>query len=322
VARRARPLGACAAAAATLALAVGFLGSEDSSAATAAGALSSQFSAARLIDRDIGELELRVPPKERPQVHDLSFVPGAGGDVSLVWYHPLAAEGPGDRVMPDNPSRQFGANRPGIRPGECGSGHCGVDLGHERGHVVHAVRPGLVDRLMRTPDRLGGMYVRLLHPEGFYTYYMHLDVISPTLVPGVEVAAGEPLGLLGSTGIRHSPPHLHFAVSRILEGGGQRYLDPEPMLRQAVVLEEPAHFPDEWRRQAVSPRVASATRLRDVSGSPEGDEHAADERSFDAGDHHEPEPASTSPGRAKPREGGIALDEALGLETDSSATPR
>jgi murein DD-endopeptidase MepM/ murein hydrolase activator NlpD len=311
-ARRARPLGALTAAAASVAIGVLVMVSDDSAAAIAASSVSAQVSAARLTGRDIGDLELRVPPKERPQVHDLSFVPGRSGEIPLIWYHPLA----GERVLPSHPSRQFGAARPGPRPGECGSGHCGVDLGDERGHVVHAVRPGMVDRIMRTPDRLGGKYVRMAHPEGFFTYYMHLDVIRPTIVEGVEVAAGEPLGLLGSTGIRHSPPHLHFAVARILEGGGQRYVDPEPMLRQAVVLDEPAHFPEPWRRPA--PRMGrSETRLRDVSGGREGGD--LEDGSHEAGQHLEAEP----PRAATPEpSAGLALDEVLGLDEDNPAALR
>jgi hypothetical protein len=72
---------------------------------------------------------------------------------------------------------------------------------------------------------------------------MHLNQVNPKLVPGVEVAAGEPVGTLGSTGIHNAPPHLHFAVSRTDGNGGEHYVDPEPMLKQAVLLERPAALP-------------------------------------------------------------------------------
>ena len=266
----------------------------------AAAAISPLLLSDRAATRAVDDTELRVPPRERPEIHDLSYAPVAGENIPLVWYHPLA----GDRVMPENPSRRFGADRPGDRPAECGRGHCGVDLGEKRGPVVHAVRPGLVDRIMRTPDRLGGKYVRLYHPEGFFTYYMHLDVISPRLVPGVEVAAGEALGLLGSTGIQRSPPHLHFAVARVLEHGGQRYLDPEPMLRQAVVLEEPAPFPESWRQPPR--RVAKASPPRPAP------ESKAEAEILDEGDAAGEIDGFDAAASADDRVPGLDLDEALG----------
>ncbi len=198
------------------------------------------------------DADIRVPQHERPPVHALSYAGDDDGEVPLVWYHPLA----GERRLPENPSRVFGAPRPGNRPSECEEGHCGVDLGHRRGPVIHAIRPALVDRIVRSSYGLSGKYLRLYHPEGFVSYYMHLDSIRADLVPGVEVAAGEPLGIMGATGIRNSPPHLHFAVAEILDDGRQQYVDPEPMLEQAVVLDEPAEYPDEWRDPA--PRLARA----------------------------------------------------------------
>lgn len=248
--RRPRAVAAVAVAAAVAAL--GFAVSGADNEEPPPRLLEEDVRSARVTDQS--DTELRVPPRERPPIHDLSFGAQGDGAEPLAWYHPIA----GERKLPENTSREFGAPRPGQRPAECGGGHCGVDLGFERGKVIHAVRPGLVDRIVRAPHRLSGKYVRLYHPEGFFTYYMHLDSIRPTLVPGVEIAAGEPLGLLGDTGIQNSPPHLHFAVSKLLEGGGSRYVDPEPMLERAVVLDEPASYRDEWRESGIAVARAEA----------------------------------------------------------------
>lgn len=194
---------------------------------------------------DDERLGVHVAPKERPLVHDLTLAEDASGRYTLTWYHPLA----GHRVLPGKPDRRFGANRQGDRPAECGRGHCGVDIGSVRGRIVHAVRPGVVERIVRDPSRSGGKYVRLRHPEGFITHYMHLDRIRPDLVVGVEVAAGEPLGVLGRTGIHHSVAHLHFSVAKRTERGDMVFLDPEPMLREAVVLAESAPYP--WPKTPV-----------------------------------------------------------------------
>jgi murein DD-endopeptidase MepM/ murein hydrolase activator NlpD len=157
----------------------------------------------------------------------------------LRWQHPLA----GDRRLPRSPSRRFGAlrDRPDARA-ECGGGHCGVDLGHLRGEVVHAAADGIVDRIVWTDGELGGRYVRIRHPGGFTTWYMHLDAIHPDLSVGDEIRGSEALGTVGLTGIERSAPHLHFAISQT-QGEVEHYLDPEPFLREAEVRPEQAPFP-------------------------------------------------------------------------------
>ena len=162
---------------------------------------------------------------EAPRIHELS-ISDDGED--LEWFHPLA--GP-ERILPENPSRRFGADRDGNRS-ECGGGHCGVDLGDTQGTVVYAAADGFVSRVVRSPDEKGGRYVKLSHPSRFRTYYMHLDEIREDLALDTFVSAGEPIGTVGRSGIQHSSPHLHFAVSRF---GGTRevFIDPEPMLSEA-----------------------------------------------------------------------------------------
>ena len=56
--------------------------------------------------------------------------------------------------------------------------------------------------------------VMLQHPDGSYTFYVHLRTNSATVVPGDSVKAGQVVGLLGSSGIS-TGPHLHFEVSRL-----------------------------------------------------------------------------------------------------------
>jgi len=197
-----------------------------------------------LVDDDVvyaGTIErtavFAVPAAEHRRIDPLTL---SDDGEELTWIHPLA--GP-ERQLPSSASRRFGAQRTGTRP-ECGAGHCGVDLGHERGVVVHAAADGFVARIVRDRDRKGGRYVKLEHPSGFRTYYMHLDRIRGDLRRGTFVPAGAPVGTVGRSGIQRSGPHLHFAVSR--EGlVRERFFDPEPMLRHAILLDEPAKLP--WR---------------------------------------------------------------------------
>jgi protocatechuate 3,4-dioxygenase beta subunit len=152
----------------------------------------------------------------------------------IRWIHPLA----GTRHMPIRDTRRFGAGRPGQRPAECGQGHCGVDLGTERGMVVHAAADGVVAHVIRWLHEEAGRYVVVEHASGLRTHYLHLDDIRSDLEPGQTVRAGDPLGTLGRTGVHVSGPHLHFAISQE-RGTRTWYIDPEPILQHAVVLPAP-----------------------------------------------------------------------------------
>lgn len=58
---------------------------------------------------------------------------------------------------------------------------------------------------------LDANYVILEHEGGFQTRYWHMKKGSVAVVVGQEVACGEPLGLVGSSG-NSSAPHLHFQL--------------------------------------------------------------------------------------------------------------
>ena len=64
--------------------------------------------------------------------------------------------------------------------------------------------------------------MEVAHPHGYNTLYAHLSRVEVT--KGQQLAAGDTVGLLGSTG-RSTGPHLHYEVQR----RGER-LDPEHFL--------------------------------------------------------------------------------------------
>jgi murein DD-endopeptidase MepM/ murein hydrolase activator NlpD len=156
---------------------------------------------------------------------------------AMRWIHPLAVT----RYLPFIDDARFGAPRPGPRPAECGRGHCGIDLGNERGSVVHAAGDGEIVSLFPDGKTEAGRVVVIHHGRGLKSFYMHLDEIRPGLEVGQTIHAGDPVGLLGNTGFSRILPHLHFALT--YEAGGHTwYLDPEPILRQAVVLAKPRAY--------------------------------------------------------------------------------
>jgi murein DD-endopeptidase MepM/ murein hydrolase activator NlpD len=169
-----------------------------------------------------------APTKAEPPAEpDVDWTAEIAAD---TWMHPLS--GP-LRRMPVRSTRIFGAERPGDRPVECKSGHCGVDLGEQWGEPVLAAHSGVIDRVQRLPNPdHGGHYVRIAHRKGtVFTQYFHLAAIPRNLEKGVQVKAGQVIGILGDTGVVESGPHLHFTVSvKPTKKDVEHYIDPEPLI--------------------------------------------------------------------------------------------
>lgn len=183
------------------------------------------------------------PPSAADAMAMLAPTPGASAEAD-VWYHPLP--GP-HRMLPERDTRRFGAAREGMRPEECEGGHCGVDIGTEKGMLVMAAHDGVVERVERDPEVGGrrgneGRFVMILHKGGTVTTsYIHLDGIREDLRPGIPVKAGEAIGTVGDTGVKQSGPHLHFAISvRSSPDGPELYINPEPLLYLWPLARKPA----------------------------------------------------------------------------------
>lgn len=180
----------------------------------------------------------------------------------IRWIHPLA----GKRRLPIYGQR-FGAHRPGVRAAECGRGHCGVDMGQERGATIHAAADGTVIVAARKSQGISGRFIAIEHSGGLRSLYIHLDELRSDIEVGQRVRAGEPIGTMGRTGFAIGRAHLHFAITQRIDGR-RWYVDPEPMLRQAVVLPEAGSLEGHLNAAAtgasptlVATREASATRV-------------------------------------------------------------
>jgi murein DD-endopeptidase MepM/ murein hydrolase activator NlpD len=89
--------------------------------------------------------------------------------------------------------------------------HRGVDYGAPTGAPVVAVAGGNV--VSATYDNANGRMVRLRHASGYDSYYLHLSAFGPGIRRGVRVAQGQPIGLVGSTGLA-TGPHLHYGLQK------------------------------------------------------------------------------------------------------------
>ncbi|GGK43727.1 hypothetical protein GCM10010124_40630 [Pilimelia terevasa] len=133
-------------------------------------------------------------------------------------------------------------------------GHDGVDLGAPRGAVVRAAGAGVVATVLcnvggvthapngrpsacdrdGSPSASGcGWYVDVRHGGNVTTRYCHLGR-APGVRVGQPVAAGTPLGVVGSSG-NSSGPHLHFEVHRGFPATSGNAVEPEVFLARVGV---------------------------------------------------------------------------------------
>jgi murein DD-endopeptidase MepM/ murein hydrolase activator NlpD len=171
-----------------------------------------------------------TPP---PCVAALAMPASAPAPAASVWRHPL----PG---FPASNSFRTARN----------PSHIGVDIMAFIGTPIRAASAGRVvevvcnvspgwscDRPGSASVRGCGWYVKLQHAGGLSTLYCHMVRKAPVAV-GQEVAAGQVIGYVGSSG-NSSAPHLHFEVHvNAPPTGPWNAIDPIPFMRaQGVALD-------------------------------------------------------------------------------------
>ena len=104
--------------------------------------------------------------------------------------------------------------------------HSGLDFRGAIGAPIHAAAKGRVS-FVGVKGGYGNL-VEVSHGNGLLTRYAHMSGFKAHV--GQEVAAGDEIGLIGSTG-RSTGPHLHFEVR--VNG---RAVNPRPFLENAPAL--------------------------------------------------------------------------------------
>ncbi|ODT89260.1 M23 family metallopeptidase [Phenylobacterium sp. SCN 70-31] len=147
-----------------------------------------------------------------------------------------------------------------------GSGrlHEGVDISADAGVPVIAAAEGVV---VEAGEKGGyGRYVAVRHAEGLTTFYAHLGAIGAGVKPGLAVAAGQPIGRIGSTGVS-TGPHLHFEI----RDAQDRPLNPAMFLGKAFA--EAGDLPLDKAK-----RYSGRVRMAQVSSIPESKRHLMEQR--------------------------------------------
>jgi murein DD-endopeptidase MepM/ murein hydrolase activator NlpD len=154
-----------------------------------------------------------APPPSQPASLNAAPQPGGSAPGRLLWpVHGAVLTQPfGCTDLVFEPRASF-----------CASGHfhSGIDLASRLGTPLHAAAAGVVQVTNRPTGY--GLYVIVVHGGGFSTLYGHLDATS--LQTGDRVAAGDLVGLMGSSGLS-TGPHVHFELRR-----AGRPEDPMPWL--------------------------------------------------------------------------------------------
>ena len=96
--------------------------------------------------------------------------------------------------------------------------HIGIDFASSIGDHVHAVADGKVVFAGKAGGY--GNLIIIKHGNNYETYYAHLNNFSSGIELGKDVARGEEVGYVGTTGLS-TGPHLHFELRK--DGG---YIDP------------------------------------------------------------------------------------------------
>lgn len=96
-----------------------------------------------------------------------------------------------------------------------GRTHNAIDIMSTRGTPVLAAEAGRIVKLFTS--NLGGLTIYQFDPtETYCYYYAHLDHYAPGLKEGDQVAKGQVIAYVGSTGdASPDAPHLHFEITRL-----------------------------------------------------------------------------------------------------------
>jgi len=162
-------------------------------------------------------LTIANPKMVNPDPADLQRIEAEAARMEQVYLS--FSEGPAptrlDQPLNGRTSSPFGFRR--VFNGEPRNPHSGLDLAAPTGTPIKAPAPGTV-RLTGS-FYFNGNSVFLDHGQGLISMVCHLSEIK--VREGVQVQAGDLLGLVGATG-RATGPHLHWSVSM----NGNR-VDPE-----------------------------------------------------------------------------------------------
>jgi murein DD-endopeptidase MepM/ murein hydrolase activator NlpD len=127
-------------------------------------------------------------------------------------------------------------------------GELSLDFKMKSGNKVYAAREGIVSAVKKDSDRGGakdeylgdGNHVVILHSDGSYAGYWHLQKDGDFVNVGDTVNKGQLIGLSGNTGYS-AFPHLHFWVYKS-DSGAKKTIPTRFQLRNGIHYLRPGQF--------------------------------------------------------------------------------
>jgi murein DD-endopeptidase MepM/ murein hydrolase activator NlpD len=86
-----------------------------------------------------------------------------------------------------------------------------VDIAAPEGSPEYALSNAVVERVWRVIDPACGMGMTIRTADGLVWTYCHMSYVDPAVQVGAVLSAGQPVGLVGSTGDA-TGPHLHLQL--------------------------------------------------------------------------------------------------------------
>ena len=176
------------------------------------------------------DLKWVLPPQSSTQLLQLALLQGAAAPFLEYRFEYLLGE-PGSKHRPTEPyrapfaiSNNYSVTQafPGVVTHTTPDSYFAIDIAMPIGTDIFAARAGIVfdvaannfqSGLDPVKDGPAANIIRILHDDGTYALYAHLNWNSIRVRPGVRVQRGEYIADSGNTGFS-SGPHLHFAVLR------------------------------------------------------------------------------------------------------------
>ncbi len=87
--------------------------------------------------------------------------------------------------------------------------HPAIDYAAPTGTPIMAIGDGSISKIGRTSGN--GNYIKIRHPNGFETMYLHMSRFAKGMHAGKKLAQGDVIGFVGSTGLA-TGPHLCFRM--------------------------------------------------------------------------------------------------------------
>lgn len=168
--------------------------------------------------------------------------------------------------------------------------HNGVDFPENKGSPILAIGDGVVystyteAKTKSNDPKAPANFIRIHHPNGYASVYIHMMPGGVLVKPGDKVVAGQKIGLVGTTGYS-SGNHLHFTLKQIdskgntlnKDNGYNGAIDPLPFLEPAPLKPTASELPitmkpklEQWQVDVVefvkSKENATDFILKDVDG--------------------------------------------------------